>query len=209
MSFCIIPLFMKCLVTTNPNILSDRQRMDPIAGLLWLCKYEKGTNLQQFEALMALTNLASCNDEIKNSIAVHHKGIPIIQSLQYSDHPLVRRAATEMICNIAIHPEALRNFKNKDRLKIWFALAEDYETDLATARASAGALAMVAADPGTVEKTKGGRGKRRWHNRSFPFELYRRCRVDGGEGVDGHASVVHFIAKWVGRVDSSISCWVM
>ena len=162
--------------------------MDPIVGLLWLCKYGRSTNLQQFEALMALTNLASCGDAIKNSITTHNKGIPIIQSLQYSDHLLVRRAATEAICNLALQPEAQRNFRNKDKLKIWLALADDYEADLATARASAGALALAAAD-------RGRHGMKEWlplsstshfYLRSLlvsspllQFQSFRRRRVDG------------------------------
>ena len=60
----------------------------------------------------------------------------------------MRRAATEAMCNLAVHPEALINFRNKDKLKIWFALADDYEADLATARAAAGALALAASDKG-------------------------------------------------------------
>jgi protein unc-45 len=62
-------------------LLSERQRMGPILPLLWLCKTNGASNLQQFEALLALTNLASVGDQTRNSIA-GNKGVPTLQYLQ-------------------------------------------------------------------------------------------------------------------------------
>ncbi len=50
----------KTLVTTNPTILSEHLRLAVFRPLLFLCKDVDSTNLQQFEALLALTNLTSC-----------------------------------------------------------------------------------------------------------------------------------------------------
>jgi hypothetical protein len=61
---------------------------------------------------------------------------------------MVRRAATEALCNMASHPEAVKNFRSQDKLKFWLALACDWEGDMPTATAAAGALAMVASDRG-------------------------------------------------------------
>jgi hypothetical protein len=76
---------------------------------------------------------------------------------QYSEHPLVRRAATEATCNLACHPTALEHLSDPEKLKVWLALAEAYEgpeedgNDLPTARAAAGALAMASADEGVAQ----------------------------------------------------------
>ena len=61
---------------------------------------------------------------------------------------MVRRAATEAMCNLASHPDAIKNFQKKDKMKIWLAIAEDFESDMQTSKAAMGALAMAAADEG-------------------------------------------------------------
>jgi hypothetical protein len=71
----------KVLVTTNPAVLSDRQRASAVPNLLWLCRWPKATNLQQFEALMALTNLSAADDACLEAVAAH-KGVSCFQSLQ-------------------------------------------------------------------------------------------------------------------------------
>lgn len=143
----------KMLVTTNPAILSDRQRASAVPNLLWLCRWTKADNLQQFEALMALTNLAAADEACLEAV-VAHRGVPCFQSLQYSEHPLVRRAATEVMCNLARHPAAQKYLSDPGKLEIWLALAAAYEDgeggDLATARAAAGAMAIASQDEGVA-----------------------------------------------------------
>lgn len=126
--------------------------MSPLGGLLWLCRFKDATNLQQFEALLALTNLASSGPTCVDTI-VANRGISCIQSLQYSDHPLVRRSATEALCNMACHPQVVESLGNLQKLKIWLALADDYLGDLPTARAAAGTLAMASGDEGAYRYT--------------------------------------------------------
>ncbi|GAB5030464.1 unc-45 family protein [Nannochloropsis oceanica] len=135
----------KCLVTTNPKMLSDRQRLAPIAGLLWLCRHPMVTYLQQFESLLALTNLASHEEDCVEAI-LSNQGLKCLLSMQFSEHLLVRRAATEALCNMVYHPHVLASLRNPDTLKLWLALAEDYEGDLLTARAAAGGLAIASGD---------------------------------------------------------------
>jgi hypothetical protein len=128
-------------------MLSDRQRLAPINGLLWLCRHPKSTNLQQFESLLALTNLASYEEDCVEAI-VGNQGLKCLLSLQFSEHNLVRRAATEALCNMVYHPRVLAGLRNPDTLKLWLALADDYKGDLPTARAAAGGLAMASKDEG-------------------------------------------------------------
>lgn len=128
-------------------MLSDRQRMTPINGLLWLCRHSKATNLQHFESLLALTNLASYGEDCVEAI-IGNQGLRCLLSLQFSDHALVRRAATEALCNMVYHPRVLQSLRTPDILKLWLALADDFEGDLPTARAAAGGLAMASKDEG-------------------------------------------------------------
>lgn len=179
----------KVLVTTNPAVLSDRQRATAVPNLLWLCRWAKATNLQQFEALMALTNLAAADEGCLEAVAAH-KGVPCFQALQYSEHPLVRRAATEAMCNLACHPKALQHLGDPEKLKIWLALAEAYEgeggdgdgdgdEDLPTARAAAGALAMASGDEGVARALAAAGAGRVWAAllRSGNQELVHRAAI--------------------------------
>lgn len=179
----------KVLVTTNPAVLSDRQRAAAVPNLLWLCRWAKATNLQQFEALMALTNLAAADEGCLEALAAH-KGVPCFQSLQYSEHPLVRRAATEAMCNLACHPAALKHLGDPEKLKIWLALAEagadagqeqdgGGDGDLPTARAAAGALAMASGDEGVAQALATAGSGRVWAAllRSGNPELVHRTAI--------------------------------
>ena len=59
----------KILVTTDPNRLTDAQRLAGIAPLLWLCKRLKASDLAHFEALLGLTNLLSLGDTARRRVA--------------------------------------------------------------------------------------------------------------------------------------------
>lgn len=59
----------KALVTTNPHVMSEHQRLGAMRPLLYLCKESGTTQLQQFEALLSLTNLLSCGMAEQNRFA--------------------------------------------------------------------------------------------------------------------------------------------
>uniref|UniRef100_K3X3I6 Uncharacterized protein n=1 Tax=Globisporangium ultimum (strain ATCC 200006 / CBS 805.95 / DAOM BR144) TaxID=431595 RepID=K3X3I6_GLOUD len=138
----------KILISTNPNLVSSSSLFSSIRPLLDLCKGD--TQLLQFEALMALTNIASVSDETKNRIVTEPQGLATLQYLQFSEHELVRRAATEAVCNLLPNEEVIEKvFMNEEKLRLWLAFASvDEETeDFETARAAGGALAMVSQVP--------------------------------------------------------------
>ncbi|CAN0229300.1 unnamed protein product, partial [Scytosiphon promiscuus] len=110
-----------------------------------MCRDHESLNLQQFEGLMALTNLASL-DNVKSRI-VAEKGISCFQYLQFSDHELVRRASTEALCNLLPHPKMIDHLKVVDTLKLWAAFSQLGEEDPPTAAAALGCLAMAVRDP--------------------------------------------------------------
>jgi hypothetical protein len=97
----------KTLVTTNPNLLSEHQRLGCIKPLLLLCKETATTNLQQFEALLALTNVLSCGNAEHDKFAAE-KGVGAVHYMVFSEHWMVRRAAVEALCNMASNEHLLQ-----------------------------------------------------------------------------------------------------
>ncbi|KAJ3200348.1 hypothetical protein HDU67_002122 [Dinochytrium kinnereticum] len=108
---------------------------------------------------MAITNLASLDDEIRNRI-VQLKGLKAIEFLQFSDNPLVRRAATEAICNMMFHEQVFASYVTgpvSGKLRMMLALcdSEDFETR----RAAFGAIAILSSSPDAcrllIEESRG------------------------------------------------------
>lgn len=135
----------KIAITSDPRLSFPGQRsLEVIRPLVQLLKSEQG--LQQFEGLMALTNLASTTDDIRQHI-ISEGAIPLMESLMFEEHDLIRRAATEVLCNMIQMPEVHERFLSDDieRVKLWtlFSGEEDFEL----ARAAAGGLAQLTHDP--------------------------------------------------------------
>lgn len=135
----------KLLVTTNPALLSTSQKMGSVQPLMQLIKDNDASDLQRFEALLSLTNLAGYDEEAKNRI-VSEKGISVLSYAMFSDHELVRRAATEAMSNLVPHPDAISYLRKPDRLKVFVAFASDYDVNYECARAASGCLAMITGD---------------------------------------------------------------
>jgi len=89
----------KLLVTINPGLLTSAQSMGSIKPLIQLVREIDSNYLQKFEALLSLTNLVSLGDTTKNKVS-SEKGIPSLKYAMFSDHPQVKQAATECLCNM-------------------------------------------------------------------------------------------------------------
>ncbi|KAJ2301969.1 SWI5-dependent HO expression protein 4, partial [Coemansia sp. RSA 2610] len=70
--------------------------------------------LMKFEALLALTNLASVEpntaNDVRGYMACELNGMSLVEICVLSEHPLVRRAATELICNLVYDPQVFERF---------------------------------------------------------------------------------------------------
>jgi protein unc-45 len=141
----------KLLVTINPSLLTSAQSMGAIKPLIQLVRQIESNDLQKFEALLSLTNLASMNDNTKNKI-VGERGLTSLKYAMFSDHPLVKKAATECMCNLVGNEKFMKMLQDVDELRLWLALATDYEDHFECARAAAGCIAMATGDP-AVAKT--------------------------------------------------------
>lgn len=140
----------KLLVTTNPSLLTSAQSMGAVKPLIQLVREVESTDLQKFEALLSLTNLASMGDSTKSKIAAE-KGLSTIKFAMFSDHPMVKKAATECLCNMVGNEAFMKMLQDVEELRLWLALAADFEDHYECARAAAGCLAMATGDPAVAE----------------------------------------------------------
>jgi len=129
----------------DPGAVYDAIR--PFAVLLI---HPSSSLLQRFEAIMALTNLSSQDAEAASRVAQADGLQAKIEFLMLEDHVLIRRAATELLCNLVAGSDSL--FKRysegnaaKSRLQILVALSD--VDDLPTRLAASGALASLTSSP--------------------------------------------------------------
>ncbi|XP_077989657.1 protein unc-45 homolog B-like isoform X2 [Glandiceps talaboti] len=131
----------KIAITNNPEIAFPGQRsleiVRPLINLLGI----ENTGLQNFEGLMALTNLAQMSDSVRTRI-LKEKGLPSIENYLFEDHDMIRRAAAECVCNMVMNEQAFETYLgDNDKVKLMTVLAG--EEDEALVLASAGALAYL------------------------------------------------------------------
>ena len=142
----------RILISVNPHhafprsaSVSSSLAVRYLISLLYDDPYlEERDLLPTFEALLALTNLASTEDETRDIIM--RLSLTKVESLLLSSNVLVQRASTELICNLVASPQCVAKFADgskvaANRIHILLALAD--MDDLATRRAAAGALAML------------------------------------------------------------------
>ena len=132
-------------ITCDPKLAFPGQRaLEVIRPLVQLLRAESG--LQQFEGLMALTNLGSLSDDVRRRIC-KEGALPLMESLMFEEHELIRRAATEAMCNLLSLEEVHKRFYGDDveRVKLWTLFSG--ESDLALAKAASGGLAQISHDP--------------------------------------------------------------
>lgn len=125
---------------------------DAIRPFAILLTHPESSLLQRFEAIMALTNLSSQGVEAAGRVAQADGLLTKIEFLMLEDHVLIRRAATELICNlVACSDSVFKRYSDgnaaKSRLHILVALS-DVE-DLPTRLAASGALASLTSSPDT------------------------------------------------------------
>ena len=163
----------KLVITTPPNLLfppphltTSLNALAPLYRLLLA-----SSSLQRFEALMALTNLASIDESIADRIVTASIKNPIdgtmfhgtgrddetkvvskVEEMLLDDNKMVRRAAVELVCNLVASPPGAALFggsrpRTKSRLNVLLALSN--VDDPPTRRAAIGALAMLSDSPET------------------------------------------------------------
>lgn len=128
-------------ITINPEVAFPGQRiMEVIRPLLNSCCQECSA-LENFEALMALCNLAGVSDAVRQHI-LKEGGFSKIENYMYEDHLMLQRAATQVMNNMLMYDEVVKLYEGEnDRVKYLVILSEDEDKE--TSLAAAGALAML------------------------------------------------------------------
>jgi len=138
----------KLSITLDPRLTFKNQRIpELVKPLIWLL--ESTDQLCQFESLMALTNLGSMGDVQVLGLIVQDGGIEKMENLQFSEHNLVRRAATEALCNMIFFEPVFELYSDpktsKNKIHLMLALCDT--DDFMTRRAASGALAVLSTSP--------------------------------------------------------------
>ncbi|OQO09399.1 hypothetical protein B0A48_04797 [Cryoendolithus antarcticus] len=158
----------RLLISVNPSLVFSTSIpvTSAVSALIPLLATDPNATernlLPTFEALLALTNLASMSDPSPRDMLLRVAWTTIEDQLLLSSNTMIQRASVELVCNLMNSPAGVAKFadgsgKAKNRLHILLALAD--AEDLATRRAAGGALAMLtewdAAAEAVLERERG------------------------------------------------------
>ncbi|KAK1788896.1 hypothetical protein P4O66_015812 [Electrophorus voltai] len=135
----------KITITSNPEIAFPGERVyevvRPLVSLLAL----ECSLLQNFEALMALTNLAGISERIRQKI-IKEKAVSKVEGYMFEENDLVRAAATECMCNLVLSPEVQKLYLATDSDRLKLLVLYSGEDDERLRKAAAGTLAVLTGD---------------------------------------------------------------
>lgn len=123
---------------------------DALRPLSLLVLHSAATQLQQFEGMMALTNVSSISPDFCTRIADLDGLLSRVELLMFEDHTLLRRASMELVCNLVSGSDkAFQKFAGdgtnsagiKSKLQLILAIS-DVE-DVPTRLAASGCLAVL------------------------------------------------------------------
>ena len=130
-------------ITQDPAIAFPGQRscdvVRPIAKLL----KEEAKSIENFEALMALGNLANCNETVRGRMLKDSDCVMSIENYMFQEHQLLRRASVQCVLNLCQSETQVKRFEaNNDKMKYMVLLMGDAD-DIEVVRAAAGAVATL------------------------------------------------------------------
>ena len=99
--------------------------------------------LENFEALMALGNLATLNESTRSRILKETEFINAIETYMFEDHPMIRRASVQCWTNLCLSELMVKRCEAKnDKVKYLVLLCSD-DDDMEIVKAASGGLAML------------------------------------------------------------------
>ncbi|XP_014208600.1 protein unc-45 homolog B [Copidosoma floridanum] len=128
-------------ITIDPQVAFPGQRMYEVVRPLIDLLHPDCNALENFEALMALCNLAGVSDSLRKRMLKEGCFLKV-ENYMYEDHDMLVRAATQLINNLIMCDETIPYYEgNNDRVKylVILCMSEDEETS----SAAAGALSML------------------------------------------------------------------
>lgn len=129
-------------ITMNPEVVFTGQRALECIRPFLLLLHPDCTGLENFEALMALCNIAQLSEAARQRI-VKEEGFTRIEHYMFEDHLLISRAATQCICNLVQSEDIIKTFFETDNDRVKFIVSSCLEEDPDTAMAASGALAVI------------------------------------------------------------------
>ncbi|XP_797752.4 protein unc-45 homolog B [Strongylocentrotus purpuratus] len=137
-------------ITMNPEVAFPGQRhLEVVRPLVQLLDVQN-TGLQNFEALMALTNLASMNDAVRTRI-IKETGFSQVENYMLEDHDMIKQAATECMCNLVLNERAFNlHLGDNDRVKLLMLYTG--EEDPGLVKAASGTLAILSSHEEVCDK---------------------------------------------------------
>lgn len=128
-------------ITMNPEVAFPGQRLLEVIRPLIALLHPDRSALENFEALMALCNIAQTGETARIRI-IKDGGISQIDNYVYEEHELLRRAATQCLTNMTMSSDIVKIYEGEnDRFKYMMMLSS--EEDPETSMAAAGALAIL------------------------------------------------------------------
>ena len=150
-----IQALAKLAITSSPVQVfgpNPGASLDSIRPFSLMLTSSSSNLLQRFEAMMALTNLASQSEEAANKISNFDGLMNRVELFMLEEHIMIRRAATELICNLVAGSEDVFNkfggskdVGSKSKLQVLAAMCD--VDDLPTRLAASGALATLTSSP--------------------------------------------------------------
>ncbi|XP_005860272.1 PREDICTED: protein unc-45 homolog B [Myotis brandtii] len=134
----------KIAAVSNPDIAFPGERVYEVVRPLVKLLDTQRDGLQNYEALLGLTNLSGRSDKLRQKI-FKERALPDIENYMFENHDQLRQAATECMCNMVLNKEVQERFlaDGNDRLKLVVLLCGEDDDKLQNA--AAGALAMLTA----------------------------------------------------------------
>ncbi|KAJ6225190.1 hypothetical protein RDWZM_003735 [Blomia tropicalis] len=129
-------------ITNNPDLVFPGQRSVEVVGPIMELLHPDCPGLQNFEALMALANLAQTNVSVRNRI-LRDGGYTKIEQYTYEDHDMIKRAAVQCIVNLILAEQVVKLYEEPSSERVKYLMMLTAEDDLETVSAAAGALAML------------------------------------------------------------------
>lgn len=165
----------KLVITTSPRLLFPPPHLttslNALTPVYTLLIHPSSTMLQQFEALMALTNLASIDPSVASRVVEASlitpprndsmwrgsgmedkvKVIAKVEELMLDDNTMIRRAASQLVCNLTNSPAGFEHYTGEGfggtigraRSQLSILLVLTNVDDLQTRLAAGGALAIL------------------------------------------------------------------
>ncbi|ENN77600.1 hypothetical protein HUJ04_000770 [Dendroctonus ponderosae] len=129
-------------ITMNPEVAFTGQRslecIRPMISLL----HQDCTGLENFEALMALCNIAQMGETARQRI-VKEGGFYKIEHYMYEDHEYISRAAVQCMCNLVQSEDVVKTFYESENDRVKFVVSCCLDEDQDTAMAASGMLAVL------------------------------------------------------------------